>query len=286
MFQRYVSIDWSGAGTDEGRVDLRVVEASPPHQPRVVPPPGARGGIRSWSRAEAARYLSSLLERSAPRALIAMDFGFGLPWGADRAIFGCDGWRAMLDAVSRLYRHHGTARATAEAINANPRFHGHGPYRFNESRTDYRFYLDSGVAYYRQVEVAIPQAISQWYLGSGGTVGFHTISGLAALAGLLSRRDTGELLFTVWPQEALDPPPDHHLVVESYPAICPRLVDYGPCGDDHQRDAWRVLDWILRAADSQTLGRSFVVQPKPFGRIEGVSFQEQVRFEGWIIGVE
>jgi hypothetical protein len=135
------------------------------------------------------------------------------------------------------------------------------------------------------VEVTVPQAISQWYLGAGGTVGFHTISGLAALTDLLSRRDGGEFSFVVWPQENFEPPLDQHLIVESYPSICPKLEDYGPCVDDHQRDAWRVLDWMLGEATTDRLEKTFSIQPKSFGRIEGVSFQEQVRFEGWIIGV-
>ena len=214
-----------------------------------------------------------------------MDFGFGLPWGADRAVFGCNGWRATLNAIAELYCRHSTARATAVAINTDRRFNGHGPYRFNENRTDYRFYLDNGVAYYRLVEGTVPQAISQWYLGPGGTVGFQTISGLAALNSLLKRRDDGELSFVVWPQEGFEPPLEKHLVVESYPSICPKLEDYGPCVDDHQRDAWRVLDWILREATIDRLERAFSIPPKSFGRIEGISFQKQIRFEGWIIGV-
>lgn len=214
-----------------------------------------------------------------------IDFGFGLPWGADRAIFGCHGWHAMLDVVGGLYRRHGTARATAEAINADARFGGHGPYRFNAGRTDHRFYNDQGVAYYRLVEVAIPQAISQWYLGSGGTVGFHTITGLAALSDLMARRDARELAFAVWPQEGLEPPADGHLVVESYPAVCPPVAADGRWEDEHQRDAVRVLDWVLRAAATATLGSAFTVRPRPFGRVDGVGFEEQVRFEGWILGV-
>jgi len=214
-----------------------------------------------------------------------MDFGFSLPWGADRAVFGSAGWRSMLNAIATLYRRAGTARATAEAINDDPRFGGHGPYRFDEGRTDYHFYNDHGVAYYRLIEVAIPQAISQWYLGSGGTVGFHTITGLAALADLLARRDSGKLAFAIWPQETISLPAEGHLVVESYPAICPRLDDYGPCLDDHQRDAWRVLEWLLLASRAGTLPTSFNIQLRSFGRVEGVGFEEQIRFEGWMLGI-
>jgi hypothetical protein len=200
MFERYVSIDWSGAGVEHEWLDLRVAEAVPPQPARIVAPPGARAGVRSWSLADVADYLAGLLRPGRPRTLVAMAFGFGLPWGADRAVFGCTRWRPTLNAVAARYLQSGTARVTAEAIKADPRFGGHGPYRFDEGRTDRHFYNDRAVAYYRLVEVAIPQAISQWYVGSGGTVGFHTITGLAALAGLLARRDAGELSFAVWPQ--------------------------------------------------------------------------------------
>lgn len=285
MFERYISIDWSGAGVDEQRGDVGVLEATPPGIPLVVFPQEDRRGIRRWSRKEVIQYLRGALKPGDRRTLVALDFGFGLPWGSDRGVFGCQGWRAMLQTLGDVYKTHGTARATAAAINADPRFSGHGPYRFDESRTDYRFYLDRGVAYYRLVENAVSQAISQWYLGSGGAVGFHTISGLAALNALLASRDAGELSFVVWPQEGIDPLPGAHLVVESYPSLCPRPDSYGPCTDDHQRDAYRVLDWLLGKAAANELERVFSIQEKPFGRIDGTDFYEQVGFEGWIIGV-
>ena len=109
----------------------------------------------------------------------------------------------MLGVISNLYTEEGTARSVAQRVNASPSFGGHGPYRFNDTRTDFRFYLDNGTSYYRLVEKAVPQAISQWYLGSGGTVGFSTITGLAALDQLMTLREKGHLDFQVWPQAPL-----------------------------------------------------------------------------------
>ena len=173
----------------------------------------------------------------------------------------------------------------AEHINASPRFGGHGPYRFNASRADFRFYLQNNVAYYRLVDMVVPQALSHWYLGAGGTVGFHTITGMAALHDLIERRACGEIDFQVWPQEGEQPDGGKHLLVESYPAIYPKLDDYGPCHDDHQKDAWKVLQWLLKADAAGSLGRAFAIALQPFGRYEGASFLEQIRFEGWIVGV-
>jgi len=252
----------------------------------VVSPPGVRAGIRGWSRANAYQYLESVLRPGEPRTIVAIDFGFGLPWGADTAIFNCTGWRKMIDCIECLYSQHRTARATGQTINSYPQFQGHGPFRFNDGRSDARFYLDRGVAYYRLVEVAIPQAISQWYMGSGGAVGFHTISGLSALSRLLAQRDSGKLTFAVWPQEGLQMPTEKHLVVESYPAICPRLEDYGPCVDDDQRDAWQVLQWLLSQQNAGNLPHLFSILSKPYGRHDGASFKQQIEFEGWIVGVQ
>src|SRR5438552_282994 len=50
MFERFVSIDWSGAGTERERVDLRVAEASPPEPARLLLAPTARAGIRSCGK--------------------------------------------------------------------------------------------------------------------------------------------------------------------------------------------------------------------------------------------
>jgi len=94
----------------------------------------------------------------------------------------------MIREFGRRYAAAGTARATAQAINNQPRFSGHGPFRFDADRNDFRFGLDHGVPYYRHTELVAPQAISQWYLGSGGNVGFHSITGMAAIDDLIKQR--------------------------------------------------------------------------------------------------
>lgn len=287
MFERYVSIDWSGAGREEQPVDLAVMEAwrVEPTARIMAPPPGGRPRWR-WSRAECRDWLlHDVLGPNRPRCLVACDFGFGLPYGADQALFEVSGWHRLVERLAALYAAHGTARAVAMAINAWPRFDGHGPYRMDDTRADFQFYLRHQVGYYRLVDGAVPQAISQWYLGSGGTVGFHAITGMAMLHALLERRQTGAIDFRVWPQEGAAPPERGHVLVESYPAICRVPGEPRRPEDEHHRDARRVLDWMLRADRADQLGPAFQLPPLPFGRVEGVSFAEQVRFEGWILGV-
>jgi len=175
----------------------------------------------------------------------------------------------------------------AEHLNREERFGRHGPFRFNDSRSDLRFYMTAGVGYYRLVELAVPQAISQWYFGSGGTVGFHTITGLAALHDLILRREQKEIDFLVWPHECDDPDSGTHLIVESYPAVFPLPTGARPYKEDENKeDAWKVLEWLMDADRKGELHRYFRIEPPPFGRIDGVDVAQQIRFEGWIIGVK
>ena len=189
----------------------------------------------------------------------------------------------MLNEIGRLYEEERTARAVAERINGWPRFNGNGPYRFAD-RSNFRFYKDKGIAYYRLVELVVPEAISQWRLGAGVAVGFSTITGLSAIDTLISRRAVGEIDFQVWPQELHKPEGDEHVLVESYPAIFPNPAS-GPFKTNDERDAWKVLSWMCDADRIGALSGEFELSPPPFGRIQGIGFEQQIRSEGWIFGV-
>lgn len=287
MFDRIISVDWSGAGSETKGVDLRVaIFDTEKNHPTIVNRPDQNRTVVSWSRQAFRKWIVQQLQVERP-ALVAMDFGFGLPWGSDTAVFGVTGWRQMIRKIAEKYEGNGTAGATAKAINNEKRFGGHGPYRFDKNRNDFRFYSDNGVAYYRLTELIAPQGISQWYMGSGGKVGFHTISGLAAINYLVQKREEGRLDFVVWPHESLTPDGTKHVLVESYPAICPYSGDYGPCrvNDQNQRDAWKVLQLILKRRSDGTLDRLFQIKEQPFGRIAGVEFSKQIQFEGFILGM-
>lgn len=287
MFDRIISVDWSGAGSEENGVDLRIaVFDAQSGESMIVNRPYQNRTVVSWSRKAFRRWIVQQLQDVRP-ALVAMDFGFGMPWGSDVAVFGVRGWREMIRKVAERFEENGSARATALAINAEARFSGHGPYRFDNNRNDFRFYADNSISYYRLTELIAPQGISQWYLGSGGTVGFHTISGLAAINYLIQERDAGRLDFAVWPHECLVPDGMRHVLIESYPAVCSYFGDYGPCraNDQNQRDAWKVLQALVKARHDGTMRELFQVKEQPFGRITGVEFWEQIQFEGFILGL-
>jgi hypothetical protein len=285
LFQRLISVDWSGGEgkTDADQVSLRVAVWEN-GEARIESPPEARFGRRNWTRQECREWVRLRLADEVGRTLVALDFGFGLPWGIDRVLFQVDGWQPMIAEMAKLYAHHTTARATAEAVNSLPRLAGHGPYRLTkDDRTERRFYLDHGIGYYRLTEVATPQAISQWYLGAGPKVGYHSITGMAALHWLMAEREAGRAAFQVWPQETMDP--QGNVVVESYPAIVPQPTCWGTTQGEHERDAWKVLQHLIEANRRGEIGRYFSLRELPFGRVKDVSFATQVQFEGFIFGL-
>jgi hypothetical protein len=286
-FERFIGVDWSGARSEDEPVSLAIAEATPGSVAALVASPRSRS--RKWSRLQAREFLAQRLKPGEPRSLVAIDMAFGLPWGSDRALFGVHGWRALIDAMAKEHAlapavgAAGSARATAARINA--RFTDGAPFRTDATRNDARFYRDHGVAYYRQVESLVPQAISAWYLGSGGTVGFHTIAGMYTLSLLLAARDRGELSFRVWPHEGITLAEHGHVLAECYPAAMAAKARAVPTGTSpDERDALGIVGWLLDRAAANTLGRSFALGELPFGRVEGVPWGEQIVFEGWMLG--
>jgi len=289
-FERFIGIDWSGARSEDQPVALAIAEATTGGGPRLTTPP--HGRTRKWTRSAARALLGERLAPGMPRTLVAIDMAVGLPWGSDRALFGVVGWRAMVDAMAADHGLAnelgvvGSARSTAERINA--RFPDGAPFRTDQTRNDGRFYRRHRVAYYRQVEALVPQAISPWYLGSGGKVGYHTISGMFTLAQLLARRDRGELDFTVWPHEGTTLADEGHAIVECYPAAMGAkasvvAADGVISGDE--RDALGIVRWLLARSEQGVLGDAFVLPDLGFGRVDGVACSEQLEFEGWILGI-
>jgi len=264
-FERVIGVDWSGAGDDsQNNRGLAVAEHVQ-----------GKSRILDWhvsrrSRAEMIQWLIARLNPSIPPTLIGLDFAFGFPAGARANVFGSRDWQSMTAAVKRLLSEHGSAKSVAEALNAQAKFNGHGPFRTNENRNDFRFYLDNDVRYYRLVENYVPEAISPWYMGSGATVGFSTITGLAALGHLVEARDEGRCDFRVFPFEPCDE--GCHLLAEVYPAIWPKGQDASVT--DHERDALRIANALSSAAHEHLA-------------LPAVARQEidRVMEEGWIIGV-
>lgn len=272
LFERHIALDWSGAGLDSSRTPgLAVAD----HRGIVAPPK-----YTTWSRDEIDAYLRSVLDPDAPRAIVAIDAALSYPYGFQSAVFGVQSWREMVAAFAELRADHPTARELARALNSQ--FEDGGPFRFNDSRNDNSFYRNHGVAYYRAVDMIMPQCLSPFYLGSGATVGFHTITCLRTISRLLALRDAGEVSFHVWPQEGIAPRSDVHVIAECYPALYPAG---GEDVNPHERDALRAVNWLLEQDSNGRLAPQLEPPELDFGRRAHTNWEDQIRFEGWVLGV-
>jgi hypothetical protein len=269
-FVRVIGIDWSGAGTDRSPTPgLAVAEARPGDEPSIV-----CWQRKARCREELVHWLALQLRPEAPRALVGLDFAFGFPVGSMREVFSVGHWLELPGRIADLLDEHGRAAEVARSINSAPRFAGNGPFRTNETRSDHRFYLDRGVPYFRLVETYVPQAISPWYLGSGATVGFSTITGLAALGRLLRLRARGECQFSVFPFEAARH--DAHVLAEIYPAIWPK----GSVGaEEHERDALRTAKGLA------SIPSNMMPRVPPMLSVRDPTAAHRIAEEGWIAGV-
>jgi hypothetical protein len=227
------------------------------------------------SRAELIAWLGERLQVEQPVTLIGFDFAFGFPAGAMRTVFDAGDWRELAERMRGLLDAHGQAVSVAMALNKKPAFRGHGPFRMGRDRTNFRFYVENGVPYYRVVETYVPQAISQWYLGAGTTVGYSTITGIAALGDLLDQRDRGKCNFRVVPFEDIEP--NVHVLTEVYPAIWPMPTE--PPANKHETDALKTVTG-LAGIQCEQLGVPCFVEAHSPNALQRVRTEE-----GWMAGV-
>lgn len=286
MFNHFVGIDWSGAGSAKKAASIRVVWTSTKDGSiHTEPPPNPkRKGQKGWAREDFVSWLISFL-KSHSKCLVAMDFGFGYPYMASSVVFGSKSWQEMVAKVGSHLQETKSPRVLFDRINKLPKFYNEGPFIGDCNRQENGFWSQHGVAYYRLTELAAPQAISQWYRGSGPKVAYSTVTGIAMLSELLKLR-SDRFDFEVWPQEteACGPPTKPHVLVEAYPGLFDLPVL--KFTDEHDRDAKKIIAWLLSRKD--TLRNVFTLREEsfPFGRHKGSqSFWNQVREEGWILGV-
>jgi hypothetical protein len=212
---------------------------------------------------------------------VLLDFPFSFPYGTATAWGAGESWHDLVHFIASRYKvadRAKPARTVAECLNADRG----DAFRFDGDRCSKDWYLGHGVAYFRATELAVSEALSEFYAGAGAQVALGTLSGLNCLAGLFRKREPRETVFKVWPFEATSGEGSQHILAESYPALFPPAdIDE----TEHRRDARRMVLAARAALADGTLRNWFQVPAVPFGRYAGVSFEEQIRFEGWIAGV-
>ena len=258
QFERYIGIDYSGAGTPLSRSKaLRVYSADGSERPpvEVSSPEGAR---RHWSRREIAEWLAKQLSGAEP-VLVGIDHGFSFPIQYfERHRLPRD-WAAFL---GDFHAHWPTDGDTASVAAVRAGALGIGAVRAGDSH------------WLRLTERWTTSAKSVFQFDVQGQVATSTHAGLPWLR-FLREHCGGRLHF--WPFDGWKIPSGRSVVAEVYPSLwMRRFARHGRDGD--QQAAFAVSAWMQRADRGGSLEKFF---SPPLEDAE----RELAQVEGWILGV-
>lgn len=256
LFQRYVGIDYSGAGHSLMPLrGLRLCVASGMDEPQEIMPFPGRG--THWSRMGIAVWLNELLSENIP-SIVGIDHGFSFPLA--------------------YYEHHRLSRVWAIFLED---FCHHWPLdrpglTVDQLRRGFPGTMRSGSARWRRLTELRCRAKSVFHFDVPGSVAKSTHTGLPWLRFLREQhRLSGRIHF--WPMDGWEIPVSGSLLLEAYPSLYRPHLDL-PFASQDQNDAYAIAKWLQR---EDAVGR---LPSQLTG--EGITADEKnvAMTEGWILG--
>ncbi len=256
LFQRYIGIDYSGAGDPDSRLSgLRVFMATGERHPVEILPPDHRS--QRWTRRGVATWLVTQLDDPVP-VIAGIDHSFSFP----DAYFTRHGlayeWDVFLDD---LCKHWPTDTAGAKVDDLR---------REKGARRQSR----TGDSHWRRIAEVRCRAKSVFHFDVPGSVAKSTHAGLPWLRFI---RQTATRKAHFWPYDGWDLQRGRSVVTEVYPALCQAHRPTRAMTQD-QADAYAAAAWLRHVDRTGTL-RTFLTP--------ALSPQERTvaAYEGWILGV-
>ncbi|MFM8365148.1 MAG: hypothetical protein ACKOAS_08355 [Verrucomicrobiota bacterium] len=253
-FERYIGIDYSGAGTPLTRSKaLRVYAAERGSVPQEIPPPKKAG--RHWSRREIAEWLAEELAKETPM-LVGIDHGFSFPMEYfQRHGLPLD-WPAFLEDFHKHWPTDGDETCVAEVRQ------GLGAKRDGDSK------------WLRLTERWTASAKSVFQFDVQGQVATSTHAGLPWLR-FLRNRCGSRIHF--WPFDGWEVAAGRSMVAEIYPSLWMRRFERAD-RDPDQQAAYATAASLQQADLNGSL--AFFLNP-PLTEAE----RKTANVEGWILGV-
>ena len=258
MFDRYIAIDYSGAGRPAQRTaGLAVcsIDVGGAHEF-----PRANGGV-NWNREDLAQWLIQQFQNNHAPTLVGIDHAFSFPIEYFRTyeLPGGQWDHLLVDFVEHWPTHE---QRVVDLRAGNPRA-GDPQWR---RLTDNRSRGAAGVFDFDVVPVQSQVATS-------------THAGLPWLLYIRQALLNVGAAVHFWPFDGWDVPEGHSAVVEVYPALWNwRFGGQVVVRNKHQRDAYSVAIWMWEQDQHDLLGQYF-----GFGMPQEDRLQAQT--EGWIFGL-
>ncbi len=253
-FGRYIGVDYSGAGAAGSRLGgLQMYEASPGKPPARLRPPQPQGRrVVNWNRRELAEALVDRLQSPDP-AIVGIDHAFSFPLTYFRRN-ELKNWDHFLRDFETFWPT-GEGGTTVDSLRrGNPRAGTPMEYRLTEKWSS--------------------TAKSVFLFDVQGSVAKSSHAGIPWLKFLRERLGTSAHF---WPFDGFDPPPDVHVIAETYPSLFSRRYGRGRRTPD-QHDAYSVARWLAESDARGIMARYF--EP-PLTLPE----RADAAREGWILGI-
>ncbi|MFO1460482.1 MAG: hypothetical protein U1G08_13865 [Verrucomicrobiota bacterium] len=255
-FQRYIGIDYSGAGSaSQGLPGVRVYEANRDRSPREVSP--VSGSRRHWTRQGLALWLTETLQKESP-CVVGMDHGFSFPIRYFEMHRIPADWSRFLED---FHRHWPTDHDGVRVDDVRRGRIGHGNARGGNSRWRRRTEERCG-------------AKSVFHFDVPGSVAKSTHAGLPCLRFL---RQALGIRLHFWPFDGWQPTPGRSVLAEAYPSLYNAAYPVQDRNPD-QHDAYSIARWLQESDSDGTLKRGFQPTLDPEERAIAA-------VEGWILGL-
>lgn len=252
-FDRFIGIDYSGAGTAESpQKGIAVYAATSNNKPQRIPAPVALGRSRNWSRLTLFQWLQQQL-RSNESLAIGIDHAFSFPISYfEKYQLGC--WREFIED---FVEHWPTAQQGATVQQ----------FREGNLRTG-----DSKSLRVTECWTAGPKSVFQFDMQ--GSVAKSTHAGLPLLAKLRAEFSSS---LHVWPFDGWKPRSGRSVIFEVFPSLFRNRYPRDDRTVD-QQDAYAVCRWMLEMQRRDRFAAYFDPPLAP-------KIKKMAQREGWILGV-
>lgn len=278
LFDRYIAVDWSAANERRtGKDSIWIAELGRDGaQPSVNPPTRAEATALLIERIKLAR-------AAGERVMVGLDFVFGYPRGAARAIAGKAGWRAMWQAIEEAVTDTSENKSNRFEVASKfnrvlevAHFWGHPPHHRYADLAPTRPQHDYlHISEHRLAEKYARGPQPVWKLSGIGSVGSQSLLGIPRLSQLKSEFAEAR----IWPFEtAFEEDLSPLTFVEMYPSL------FEVSGKVEPKDREQVEVAVARFADLDAAGflREFLSAPSI---LLSTQRREAIEEEGWIAGV-
>lgn len=250
-FDRYIGIDYSGAGMADQRLPgLTVFQTEPEELPSKVNPPGHEGW--NWTRREIAMWLRGQLELEE-RTIVGIDHALSFPISYFGR-FNLASWEAFLNDFCDHWPTHEPGQEVRYLRQGNQRTGNADELRLTEkwtssAKSDFRFDIRGQVA----------------------------TASHAGIPWLKTIRDTLPNRVHFWPFDGFEIAKGKSAIVEVYPAIFKNR--YGrEDRNEHEHDAYSIARWLSERDSHGLLEQYFRLRLTP--EEQGLAL-----LEGWILGI-